>query len=227
MKIADIGEVTSDQIFYMRCTEHRVDLEGLRRWSDEYEALSVEELIRNQICPACPPWYIAKGFPVLEAVQRGGWLDCDCCGTSWRVVPGGWEALCGDGLLEEDDDANSEVRHIEPGMRMTSAQFEIDPINPVDASLDVLFSAVQESLFCNHSYISDEEELTRDIIVFSLEQALWDMENADAIGDFISEILATLNMEEKKSHRILNRVLATFLEVRRILEKIGTKSSRQ
>ena len=223
MKIAEIGQVNSDQIFYMRCTEHRVDLDGLRRWSEELGAMTVEELITRKICPACPPWYIANGFPVLEAVQRSGWLDCDCCGSSWRVVPGGWEALCGDGLLEEDDDLNTEVRYIEPGMRLTSAQFEIDTINPVDASLDVLFGSVQHSLFGDSTSISDDDELTRDILVFSLEQALWDMEDADGIGDFVLEVLSNLGVESKKSTRILNYVLSTFLELRRILEKVGSK----
>ena len=223
MKIAEIRQVNSDQIFYMRCTEHRVDLDGLRRWSEELGAMTVEELITKKICPACPPWYIANGFPVLEAVQRSGWLDCDCCGSSWRVVPGGWEALCGDGLLEEDDDLNTEVRYIEPGMRLTSAQFEIDTINPVDASLDVLFGSVQHSLFGDSTSISDDDELTRDILVFSLEQALWDMEDADGIGDFVLEVLSNLGVESKKSTRILNYVLSTFLELRRILEKVGSK----
>lgn len=227
MKIAELGQVSSDQIFYMRCTEHRVDLDGLRRWADELDAMSVEESIRRDICPACPPWYIADGFPVLEAVHHGGWLDCDCCGTSWRLVAGGWEALCGDGLLEEDDDVNAEVRHIEPGMRITSTQFEIDTINPIDASLDVLFGSVQHSLFGESTSISDDEELTRDILVFSLEQALWDMDNADSIGDFISEVLGNLGMDVKKSERVLNAVLSTFLELRRILEKVGSREVRR
>lgn len=221
MKMAELEEVTSDQIFYMRCTEHRVDLEGIRRWSDELEALGVEELIEINICPACPPWFIADGFPILDAVHRDGWLDCDCCGSSWRKVPGGWEALCGDGLLEEDDDAHSEVRYIEPGMKISSSKFEIDMINPVDASLDVLFSSVQHSLFGESSSLSDEEELARDILVFSLEQALWDMENADSIGDFVTEIVGTLGMDSKKSVRALNSVLSAFLELRRILEKVS------
>lgn len=225
MKIAELGQVSSDQIFFMRCTEHRVDLEGLRRWADELDAMGVEELIQRNVCPACPPWYIAEGFPALEAVHRGGWLDCDCCGTSWRVVAGGWEALCGDGLLEEDDDVNAEVRYIEPGMRITSTQFEIDTINPIDASLDVLFSSVQHSLFGQNTSISDDEELTRDILVFSLEQALWDMENADSIGDFISEVLGNLGLDVKKSARVLNSVLSTFLELRRILEKVGSRDA--
>ncbi|MDA8080956.1 MAG: hypothetical protein M0Z96_05015 [Actinomycetota bacterium] len=227
MKIAELGEVGSDQIFFMRCTEHRVDLEGLRRWADELDAMSVEDLIQRNICPACPPWYIADGFPALEAVHHGGWLDCDCCGTSWRVVADGWEALCGDGLLEEDDDVNAEVRYIEPGMRITSTQFEIDTINPIDASLDVLFSSVQHSLFGQNNSISDDEELTRDILVFSLEQALWDMENADSIGDFVSEVLGNLGMDVKKSTRVLNSVLSTFLELRRILEKVGSRDARR
>jgi len=225
MKIAELGEVSSDQIFYMRCTEHRVDLDGLRRWADEPDSWSVEDLIKKNICPACPPWYIAKGFPVLDSIHQGGWLDCDCCGTSWRIVAGGWEALCGDGLLEEDDDINTEVRYIEPGMKITSTQFEIDPINPIDASLDVLFGSVQHSLFGQSTSISDDDELTRDILVFSLEQALWDMENADSIGDFISEILANLGMDGKKSARVLNSVLSTFLELRRILEKVGSRDT--
>ncbi|MDA8270139.1 MAG: hypothetical protein M0Z39_01850 [Actinomycetota bacterium] len=225
MKIAELGQVSSDQIFYMRCTEHRVDLDGLRRWSDELDSMSTEELIERDICPACPPWYIADGFPVLEAVHRSGWLDCDCCGTSWRVVPGGWEALCGDGLLEEDDDLRAEARYIEPGMRLTSSQFEIDTINPVDASLDVLFGSVQRSLFGESTTISEDEELTRDILVFSLEQALWDMENADSIGDFIQEVLSNLGMDSKRSTRILNSVLSTFLELRRILEKVGSREA--
>ncbi len=225
MKIAELGEVSSDQIFYMRCTEHRVDLDGLRRWADEADSWSVEDLIKKNICPACPPWYIAKGFPVLDSIHQGGWLDCDCCGTSWRIVAGGWEALCGDGLLEEDDDINTEVRYIEPGMKITSSQFEIDPINPIDASLDVLFGSVQHSLFGQSTSISDDDELTRDILVFSLEQALWDMENADSIGDFISEILANLGMDSKKSAKVLNSVLATFLELRRILEKVGSREN--
>lgn len=221
MKIAELNEVASGQIFYMRCTEHRVDLEAIRRWSDELESWSVEELIKRGICPACPPWYVAQGFPILDAVHRGGWLECDCCGTSWRVVPDGWEALCGDGLLEEDDEADAEVRYIEPGMKMTSAQFEIDMINPVDASLDILFTAVQRCLFGEARCLSDEQELARDIVVFSLEQALWDMENADSIGDFVAEVLSTLNLESKKSSRVLNNVLTTFLELRRILEKVS------
>ncbi len=225
MKIAELGEVSSDQIFYMRCTEHRVDLDGLRRWADEPDSWSVEDLIKKNICPACPPWYIAKGFPVLDSIHQGGWLDCDCCGSSWRIVAGGWEALCGDGLLEEDDDINTEVRYIEPGMKITSTQFEIDPINPIDASLDVLFGSVQHSLFGQSTSISDDDELTRDILVFSLEQALWDMENADSIGDFISEILANLGMDGKKSARVLNSVLSTFLELRRILEKVGSRET--
>ena len=225
MKIAELGEVSSDQIFYMRCTEHRVDLDGLRRWADEPDSWSVEDLIKKNICPACPPWYIAKGFPVLDSTHQGGWLDCDCCGTSWRIVAGGWEALCGDGLLEEDDDINTEVRYIEPGMKITSTQFEIDPINPIDASLDVLFGSVQHSLFGQSTSISDDDELTRDILVFSLEQALWDMENADSIGDFISEILANLGMDGKKSAKVLNSVLSTFLELRRILEKVGSRET--
>lgn len=227
MRIAELGQVSSDQIFFMRCTEHRVDLDGLRRWSDELDAMSVEESIGRGICPACPPWYIADGFPMLEAVNRSGWLDCDCCGTSWRVVPGGWEALCGDGLLEEEDDVNAEVRHIEPGMRMTSNQFEIDTIDPVDASLDVLFSSVQRSLFGNATTISDDEELTRDILVFSLEQALWDMDNADSIGDFVAEILENLEMDHKRSAKVQDHVLATFLELRRILEKAETRESKR
>lgn len=227
MKIAELGQVSSDQIFYMRCTEHRVDLDGLRRWADEAEAQSVKEMIKNNICPACPPWYIAQGFPVLEAVYRDGWLDCDCCGTSWRIIAGGWEALCGDGLLEEDEDINSDVRHIEPGMKITSSQFEIDTINSVDASLDVLFSSVQFSLFGESTSISDDEELTRDILVFSLEQALWDMENADSIGDFIAEVLVNLGMDSKKSARVLNSVLSTFLDLRRILEKAGSREARK
>ncbi len=225
MKIAELGEVSSDQIFYMRCTEHRVDLDGLRRWADEPDSWSVEDLIKKNICPACPPWYIAKGFPVLDSIHQGGWLDCDCCGSSWRIVAGGWEALCGDGLLEEDDDINTEVRYIEPGMKITSTQFEIDPINPIDASLDVLFGSVQHSLFGQSTSISDDDELIRDILVFSLEQALWDMENADSIGDFISEILANLGMDGKKSARVLNSVLSTFLELRRILEKVGRRET--
>jgi hypothetical protein len=221
MKIAELNEVASGQIFYMRCTEHRVDLEAIRRWSDEFESWSVEELIKRGICPACPPWYVAQGFPILDAVHRAGWLECDCCGTSWRVVPDGWEALCGDGLLEEDDEADAEVRYIEPGMKMTSAQFEIDMINPADASLDILFTAVQRCLFGGASCLSDEQELARDIVVFSLEQALWDMENADSIGDFVAEVLSTLNLEPKKTFRVLNNVLTTFLELRRILEKVS------
>lgn len=224
--MAELKEVTSDQMFYMRCTEHRVDLEGIRRWSDEIEALNVEELIERNICPACPPWFIADGFPILDAVHRGGWLDCDCCGTSWRKVPGGWEALCGDGLLEENDDAHSEARYIEPGMKISSSQFEIDAINPVDASLDVLFSSVQKSLFGECSSLSEEEELARDILVFSLEQALWDMENADNIGDFVTEIVGTLGMDSKKSLRALNGVLNSFLELRRILEKVSGEDRR-
>lgn len=221
MKIAELGEVAFDQMFYMRCTEHRVDLDGIRRWSDEMDALGIEELISRNVCPACPPWYIADGFPALEAVHRSGWLDCDCCGSSWRVVPDGWEALCGDGLLEENDDVNTEVRHVEPGMRITSAQFEIDMINPVDASLDVLFGAVQAALFGDKTSLSEEEELSRDILVFSLEQALWDMDNAESIGDFVSEILSTLGMNSKRATKALDSVLAIFLELRRILEKVG------
>lgn len=223
MKIAELSEISYDQMFYMRCTEHRVDLSGLRNWANEHETPCVEKLIQKGICPACPPWYIADGFPILEAVHRGGWLDCDCCGTSWRVVADGWEALCGDGLLEEDDMAHAEIRHIEPGMKISSAQFEIDMINPADASLDVLFSSVQESLFGGNTSISDEDELTRDVLVFSLEQALWDMEDAEGIGDFISEVLETLGMDKKKANRVLNGVLNTFLEVRRILEKVQKK----
>lgn len=227
MKIAELGQISSDQVFFMRCTEHRVDLDGLRRWSEGLDSIGIEELIKRKICPACPPWYIADGFPILEAEQRSGWLDCDCCGTSWRIVPDGWEALCGDGLVEEEDDMNAEVRHIEPGMRLTSSQFEIDPIDPVDASLDVLFSSVQHSLFGDSSTISDDDELTRDILVFSLEQALWDMENADSIGDFVAEILNNLNMDQRRADRVLNHVLATFLELRRILEKVGTREARE
>ena len=63
--------------------------------------------------------------------------------------------------------------------------------------------------------------MARDIVVFSLEQALWDMENADSIGDFVAEVLSTLNLESKKSSRVLNNVLTTFLELRRILEKVS------
>lgn len=223
MKIADLREVESDQIFYMRCTEHRVDLDAIRRWSDELESLNVEELIERGICPACPPWFIADGFPILDAVHRGSWLECDCCGTSWRIVADGWEALCGDGLLEEDDEADTEVRHIEAGMKLTSAQFEVDMINPVDASLDILFTAVQRSLFGNTTCLSDEKELARDVIVFSLEQALWDMENADSIGEFVAEILSKLNMDPKKSARAQAHLLTTFLELRSILEKVSGK----
>lgn len=223
MKFADLREVEPEQIFYMRCTEHRVDLDAIRRWSDELESLNVEELIRRGICPACPPWFIADGFPILDAMHRGSWLECDCCGTSWRTVADGWEALCGDGLLEEDDEADTEVRHIEPGMKLTSAQFEVDMINPVDASLDILFTAVQRSLFGNTQCLSDEQELTRDVIVFSLEQALWDMENADSIGEFVAEILSKLNMDSKKSARAQAYLLTTFLELRSILERVSDK----
>ena len=110
-------------------------------------------------------------------------------------------------------------------MRLTSSQFEIDTINPVDASLDVLFGSVQRSLFGESTTISEDEELTRDILVFSLEQALWDMENADSIGDFIQEVLSNLGMDSKRSTRILNSVLSTFLELRRILEKVGSREA--
>lgn len=222
MKIAELGEVAFDQMFYMRCTEHRVDLNGMRRWSEEFESLGIEELISRNVCPACPPWYIADGFPILEAIHKSGWLDCDCCGSSWRIVPDGWEALCGDGLLEENDDVNSEIRHVEPGMRITSAQFEIDTINPIDASLDVLFSAIHRSLFGDRTTLSDEEELTRDILVFSIEQAFWDMDDSENIGYFVSEVLESLKMDAKKSTRVRNNVLTTFLELRAILEKVGS-----